>query len=170
MKFSRQEYWGGLSRPSPGISCTYHPLTLHEPHFASIIFWFYASYILSLQTSPYSLFFPLFALQKERCSAIHKRQWTLLLGLPAGLKLLGSLMPAYWLFWNNVKRMSTGPLHVCSLSPVSDYEPQLCDPLDSPWGETQFLRHKPAVFSPLPPWGLKSSFYFLQKTFLSTKV
>ena len=170
MKFSRQEYWGRLPCPSPGISRTYHPLTLHEPHFESIIFWFYASHILmltfmvlSLQTSPYSLFSPLFALQKESCSVIHKRQWTHLLGLPAGLKLLGSLMPAYWLFWNNIKRKSTGSLRVCSLSPASDSEPQLCDPLDSPWGETQFLRYKPAVFSPLPAWGLKSSFYFLQK-------
>ena len=43
--------------------------------------------------------------------------------------------------------------------------PNCVIPLDSPWraGETQFLRHKPTVFSPLPAWGLKPSFYFLQK-------
>ena len=49
--------------------------------------------VLSLQNSPYSLFSPLFALQGESRSAIHKSQGTHLLSL-AGPKLLGSLMPA----------------------------------------------------------------------------
>ena len=120
--------------------------------------------VLSLQTSPYNLF-SLSALQKESLNAICKRQWPQLLRLPAGLKLLGSLTPAYWLFSSNAERKNIGSLHVCSLSPTSDYQPQLCDPLDSLSGKTQFLRHKSIVFSPLPAWGLKPSFYFIQKTF-----
>ena len=120
--------------------------------------------VLSLQTSPYNLF-SLSALQKESLNAICKRQWPQFLRLSAGLKLLGSLTPAYWLFSSNAERKNIGSLHVCSLSPTSDYQPQLCDPLDSLSGKTQFLRHKSIVFSPLPAWGLKPSFYFIQKTF-----
>ena len=131
----------------------------HISHLLSFNFMLVTSWCLtlwySLQISPYS--FSLFALQKERLNAIYKRQWPQLLRLPAGPKLLGSLMPACWLFWNNAKRKNTGSLYVCSLFPTSDEEPQLCDPLDSPSGETQFLRHKSTVFSPLPAWGLKSS-------------
>ena len=112
--------------------------------------------VLSLQTSPYNLL-SVFALQKESLNAIYKRQWPQHLWLPAGPKLLGSLMPAYWPFWSNAKRKNIGSLYVCSLSPTSDYRRQLCDPLDSLSGETQFLRHKSTVFSPLPAWGLKLS-------------
>ena len=45
----------------------------------------------------------------------------------------------------------------------------------SPWfpmgaGETQFLRHKPTVFSPLPASGLKPSFYLKKKNFFFPQI
>ena len=56
---------------------------------------------------------------------------------------------------------------ICLLFISNLYEPQLCDPLDSLSGETQFLRHKSTVFFPLPAWGLKPSISLKN---ISTKV
>ena len=125
--------------------------------------------VLFLKISPYNLFFPLFVLQKESCSAIHKRQWTQLLGLSAIPKLLGSLTPAYWLLWNNAERKNTGSLCFCSLSPTSDYEPQLCDPLDSPWrgwGEDAVLEAQAYCVLSSACLGIKAIFLFSSKKHL----
>ena len=58
-------------------------------------------------------------------------------------------------------KKNTGSLHLCSLSPSPDCEPQLYEPLDSLWKGDMVLEAR-AVLSSLPTWGLKLYFYFLQ--------
>ena len=82
----------------------------------------------SLCKSPLIVCFSVFAITKESHSAIYKRQWPRLLGLPARPKSLGSLTPACWLFWNKAKGKHVGSFYVCCLSSASDHEPQLCEP------------------------------------------
>ena len=83
---------------------------------------------LSLQTTHYSLFFPC----STNRSAIHKKQWALLLRPTVRPKWLRYLMPAYWVFWNNAKRKkNTVSLHLSSLFPTPDCKQ--APTIGSPW-------------------------------------
>ena len=130
----------------------------HISHLLSFNFMLVTSWCLtlwcSLQTSPYS--FSLFALQKERLNAIYKRQWPQLLRLPAG-PVAGLPDASLLTFLKQCKKKEYRIL-ICLLfiSNLWWWAPTVWS-LDSPSGETQFLRHKSTVFSPLPAWGLKLS-------------
>ena len=125
--------------------------------------------VLSLQTSPYSLFFPHFALQKESCNP--QKTMDPPPGTACQTQVTGlsdaSLLTVLKQCRKKEYRILTYLLFISNLwlwAPIAW----------SPWfpmgaGETQFLRHKPTVFSPLPASGLKPSFYLKKKKkFFST--
>ena len=84
------------------------------------------------------------------------------------------LYPSYWVLWRQLidcfetmqkERIQDPYVFALYLQPLT-MSPNYVIPLiphGGGGGKTQFLRHKPTVFSPLPAWGLKPSFYFLQK-------
>ena len=73
-------------------------------------------------------------------------------------------MPACWLFWNkNAEGKNTGSLYICSLSPTSDYEPQLCDPLDYPSGGDTVLGAQAYCVLLSACLGIKATFLFPPK-------
>ena len=90
--------------------------------------------LLFLQTFPCHVFVPLFALRRERHSAIHKRQWIQLLGLPARPKLLGSLTQPIDCFETMQKESIQDPyVFALYLQPLT-VSPNCVNPLTPYWG------------------------------------